>query len=96
MKFSFHPDAERELIEAVNYYNISLEGLGNDFSLEVYFSIQRIITYPHAWQAVTDNTRRCLVSRFPYGIIYNAGNDAILIVAVMHLHKHPDYWKTRI
>lgn len=39
--------------------------------------------------------RRALVSRFPYGIIYSEGKGELFIVAVMHLHRDPDYLKDR-
>jgi len=37
--------------------------------------------------------RRCLVHRFPYGIIYAIENDTIYIAAVMHLRREPGYWE---
>ena len=33
--------------------------------------------------------------RFPYGVIYSIEDDALVIVAVFHLHRHPDSWKER-
>jgi len=30
---------------------------------------------------------------FPYGVIYSIEQDEILILAAMHLRRHPDYWK---
>jgi hypothetical protein len=40
--------------------------------------------------------RRCLARRFPYGVLYFMEQGDILILAVMHLHRSPDYWKARI
>jgi len=34
-------------------------------------------------------------SRFPYGVLYSIEPDRVYILAVMHLHRHPDYWKSR-
>ena len=44
---------------------------------------------------MTTTTRRCLTNRFPFGIIYTIIEQDIIIVAVMHLNKQPDYWKKR-
>jgi hypothetical protein len=35
MKFSFHPEAEREFVEAIDYYEQHKENLGLDFAAEV-------------------------------------------------------------
>lgn len=48
MKFLFHPEAERELNQAVDYYNNCQPYLGLDFLREVYISIQNILSYPQA------------------------------------------------
>ncbi len=96
MKYSFHPAAENELYQAVNYYNQCQDGLGLEFAKEVYSSIQVILSFPQAWAPLSENTRRCIINRFPYGIIYNIAENEILIIALMQLNKKPEYWKDRI
>lgn len=95
MTFSFHPEAEAEFLEAINYYEKCEPGLGYDFSLEVAATIQNIINNPSSWPVVEEDARRCLVNRFPYGIIYSIESEGVFILAVMHLRRHPDYWKER-
>ena len=95
MKFNFHPEAETELLEAIAYYESCAPGLGEDFSLEVYSTVKNILSYPHAWPIVEDDVHRCLTNRFPYGVLYSIESDCVYILAVMHLHRHPDYWKHR-
>jgi toxin ParE1/3/4 len=95
MTFSFHPEAESEFYEALDYYEDCESGLGYDFSIEVLTAIQNIVNYPTAWPLIEEDVRRCLVNRFPYGVIYSMDPSGILILAVMHLRRHPDYWKNR-
>jgi hypothetical protein len=95
MTFDFHPEAETEFLEAIEYYESCSPGLGKDFSLEVNFAVQNILSYTYAWPIVEDDVRRCLTSRFPYGVLYSIESDCVYILAVMHLHRHPDYWKSR-
>jgi toxin ParE1/3/4 len=95
MSFSFHPEAETEFLEAIEYYEERERGLGYDFSIEVFRTIQNIVTYPTAWSVIEKDVRRCLVYRFPYGVVYSVEQDEIFILAVMHLRRHPDYWKKR-
>lgn len=96
MSFYFHPDAEAELNEAIRFHEDIEPWLGQDFAFEVYSAVQRAIAYPHAWSVIEGEVRRSLVKRFPYGILYSDEGGEILIVAVMHLHRDPDYWKSRI
>jgi hypothetical protein len=96
MKFYFHPDAKEEFGGAVEYYEQCQPGLGLEFAEEVYATIARIIQYPDAWSALSKNSRRCLVSRFPYGVIYQIKSHTLRIVAVAHLHRRPGYWKERL
>jgi hypothetical protein len=95
MTFSFHPEAEAEFLEAVDYYEEREIGLGYDFSIEVFVTIKNIVNYPTAWPLIEEVVRRCLVNRFPYGVIYSIEQDDIFILSVMHLRRHPDYWKSR-
>ena len=96
MTFSFHPGAEKELLEAIDYYESYEVGLGHDFAIEVYAAIERAVSYPKAWPIVEGEVRRAQTRRFPYGILYAKAVEGILILAVMHLHRDPEYWKDRI
>jgi plasmid stabilization system protein ParE len=95
MIYSFHPEAEAEFRHAFDYYEKCEKGLGYDFAVEVYSAIERAVSYPKTWPIIEDEIRRTLVRRFPYGILYTVEPDEILIIAVMHLHRDPEYWKKR-
>ena len=95
MKFSFHPEAEAELGEAVDYYEGVEPGLGLDFAAEVNDAIQRAASLPKAWPVMEDGCRRSLVKRFPYGVLYAEEDGSLYILAVMHLRRFPGYWKHR-
>jgi plasmid stabilization system protein ParE len=95
MTFSFHPEAESEFYNAIAYYENYERGLGYDFSIEVRSAIQNIVNYPTAWPVLEEDIRRCIVNRFPYGVVYSIEQGEIFILAVMHLRRHPDYWKNR-
>ena len=97
MTYSFHPEAEEELNLAVDYYDQCQVNLGRDFAEEVYRAIQNILIFPDAWASLSKNTRRCLVNRYPFGIIYQKKNaNEVLIVAIMQLNRKPGYWQDRI
>jgi plasmid stabilization system protein ParE len=96
MDIRFLDIAQRELDEAVEYYNAESPGLGDQFLLEVLSTLERIRQYPLAWHPFTQNTRRCQTRRFPYGVVYQILESEILIVAVAHLHREPGYWQNRM
>lgn len=95
MNYSFHPSAEAELQEAENYYDAIDIALGNRFRAEFEASLERILQFPSAWQPLSKNIRRRRLVSFPYGVVYRVRADEIRILAVMHLHRKPGYWKKR-
>jgi hypothetical protein len=98
MTVQFHPDAELEFKNAVEFYERQERGLGIKFSGEVKRVLERIRMNPTAWTSISRNLRRSLTNRFPYGILYhyNEADQVVLVVAVMHLHKEPGYWRGRV
>ncbi|MCK5649354.1 MAG: type II toxin-antitoxin system RelE/ParE family toxin [Gammaproteobacteria bacterium] len=95
MNFEFHPEAEIEFNKAIDYYAEIEEELGYDFAIEVHSAILRALSYPKAWSTIDGEVRRSLVKRFPYGVLYSEEINGIYILAIMNLHRHPDYWKHR-
>ncbi len=96
MKVKFLLPARREFIEAVKYYEQQRPGLGKDFRDQVYAAIERITAFPDGWHLLRDDIRRCQTQRFPYGVIYTVESGELIIIAVAHLHRQPDYWRSRI
>lgn len=95
MKYSFHPEAQYELNQAVDFYQEDNTKLGLDFLKEVHSSILRIIEFPGAFPLLSKNTRRCLLNRFPFAVIYQFKQNEICILAITDLARKPGYWKER-
>lgn len=96
MRFYFHPLADKEFDEAVQCYEDRQAGLGLEFAEEVYAAIGRIAEYPDAWSEMSINTRRCLMNRFPHGVIFQVKFGTLRIIAVANLHRRPGYWRDRV
>jgi toxin ParE1/3/4 len=60
MTWSFHPEAETEFHEAIDYYEECESGLGEDFAIEAHTTIQNILTYPEAWPTLDGDIRPVL------------------------------------
>ncbi len=91
----FHPEAESEMVEAAAYYETQQSDLGRRFLASAQDAINRIVLNPHLYPAVERDVRRCLTKTFPFGVLFRERPDEFVIVAVMHLHRDPDYWKSR-
>jgi len=91
----FHPDAESEMINAAAYYETQQSDLGRRFLATVQDSINRILFNPRPYPVVELNVRRCLTKTFPFGVLFREMPGKIVIVAVMHLHRDPGFWKSR-
>lgn len=91
----FDAAAKFELREAMRFYEMSQRGLGRRFLDAVQGAVQRVAGSPGLFRTVWRDVRKCRVSRFPYGLLFREKADSVQIVAVMHLHRDPDYWKNR-
>lgn len=89
MTVEFLPQARREWAEAISFYNEQRSNLGYEFAIEIDRTVERIRQHPHAWTLIATRTRRALVDRFPYGILYYVHGDVIVVTAVMNLRRKP-------
>lgn len=97
MKLEFTCEPERELDEAITFYESRSAVLGLAVAEEAHAAGQRILAHPLAWQRLDNDgmERRCRPNRFPYGLVYAIEGDITLVLAVMHLHRRPAYWRDR-
>ena len=92
----FHPGAASEYAEAAEYYTaIELE-LGGRFYDEIEGLINEVCRHPKRFRIFESDTRRHFSDVFPYAVIYLEESDRIWIVAVMHMHREPGYWRSRL
>ena len=87
--------AEAELAGAVDFYNTQRPGLGFEFAAEVKAAFRRVQEFPTAWPAFSERSRRCMVNRFPFGVLYQARADVVLVIAIMDLRRDPLVWAAR-
>ena len=95
MRLIYHPEAEAELVDAAEYYEKQLSGLGAEFLDAVDAAVDVVVSDPPRHASCGQGVRRYLLQRFPYALYYRAGAEEIRILAVKHHSRHPDYWKNR-
>jgi plasmid stabilization system protein ParE len=96
VKVSFLTLAQQELDSAVAWYNEQATGLGQEFLDELDRVVRRAVTFPMSCPEIEPGIRRCLLARFPYGLIYGLDGETIVVIAVAHLHREPRYWVDRM
>lgn len=96
MTYAFHPEALAEYEGAAIYSAEKQSGLELRFIANVEATIQRIVERPKGYAALGQDVRRCLTHVFPYAVLYTVEPDFVLVVAVMHCHQKPGYWRHRV
>jgi len=91
----YHPEAAIEMNEAATWYEAQQADLGKRFLSVVQDSLNRIKINPFLYPFVDSDVRRCLTRTFPFGVMFRVDPDQIVVMAVMHLHRDPGYWKDR-
>ena len=90
---TFNRLAERELAEAVEYYEAERPGIGEAFLDEVEGAVAFLERYPKAAPRVAGEIRRLVLPRFPYFLIYRPlASGRIRILAFAHQRREPGYW----
>ena len=93
MTFRLTSAALTELRIATIDYERKPAGLGARFLEEVDRTVERMVMAPETWRRLSSRTRRCLVHRFPFGLLYQIRGQEILIVSVMDLRRDPESWR---
>lgn len=88
--------AMAEYEAAFDWYVARSEASAANFAHELAHAISLILEAPQRWHAGPHGTRKFLLHRFPYAVIYRELPSTIQVLAVAHGHRRPGYWKTRI
>jgi toxin ParE1/3/4 len=96
MRLEFHPEALAEYEDAARYYSECQPGLEMRFITAVEHVIQQIMDAPEVWRILEEDVRWHLTRLFPFAVLYTIEKDYVLIIAIMHCHREPGYWRERV
>jgi len=88
-------EAGLDLAAAASWYEQQREGLGHEFLDEAFSAFQLVAELPLTYPIVHRDTRRALMTRFPFGIYFRPELSRIVVVAVIHGSRHPRRWQSR-
>ncbi|MFZ4800837.1 MAG: type II toxin-antitoxin system RelE/ParE family toxin [Chlorobium sp.] len=92
----FIPDAQDDMINAFDWYELQQAGLGNKFLFDIEYCLQRISFSPNMYLVVYKQYHRAVVKKFPYAVLYNNQHQTIVVYGVFHTSQHPDKWLSRL
>lgn len=96
MIFHWHESAVFELQETALYYGNIETDLGEQFAASAEIAVAKIAAHPELFRKFAGQMRKANLEQFPYAIVYWLSSDVVHIVAVMHLHRKPGYWRKRL
>lgn len=91
-KVEFLEEALNEILAAEEWYGT--RSVAVDAAIDAALSTVR--DHPLAGHEYLFGTRRHLLRKYPYGLVYLVEGDTIVIVALAHLKRRPGYWKRRV
>jgi toxin ParE1/3/4 len=92
----FHPLAWEEIEGADDWYLSRSLDASLEFLHELDSAVEDILQAPQRWPKYLYGTRRLVMQRFPFSVVYLEGPDLITIIAVAHSKRRPGYWKGRL
>lgn len=100
-RYSEHPEATDERLDAIRYYYGEQAGLGDDLADKFRAAIHDIVDSPDFWPRIADwdeepplRTRK--VSVYPYRVVYYVRQGEVIVIAYAHERRRPGYWQHRV
>ncbi len=100
MKLRILSEAEEEARASAIWYDEQLEGLGDGFLDELSEAFKQVEDDPNRFAILetmpsSKQVRRCRLARFPYVIIFEILESEIVVLAIAHAKRRPNYWRKR-
>jgi plasmid stabilization system protein ParE len=94
-RVEFVRQAAEELAEAVDWYTERSTLAALEFLQDVEHALQLVLQRPSAWPAFEAGTRRIVMQRYPFSIIFHQESGVVQVLAVAHHKRRPGYWRRR-
>ena len=89
------PEAEAEMVDAFDWYEERVPGLGAEFLLCVDAVFSAILRSPRQFPRVHKVARRALTRRFPYEVFFVEDHERVVVLSVFHVRRNPKRWQKR-
>lgn len=87
--------AERDYTDALRWYTQRSSDAANEFDAEFDRALKVIAEDPHRFPLCDRRHRFYLMRRFPFQIIYRSVEARVMIIAIAHTSRSPEFWAGR-
>ena len=87
--------AEVDYTESLGWYAERSVDAANDFDAELHSALDQIQTALERFPFCDARHQFFLMGRFPFRIIYRIIHRDIVVIAIAHASRSPDYWVNR-
>jgi plasmid stabilization system protein ParE len=96
LPLAIHPDARKDALAAYDWYLERSREAAVAFQHELEIAGNAIQRDPERWANYLSGTRRYLLKRFPFVVVYRVTNEQIEVIAIAHGRRKPGYWRARL
>ena len=93
MKLVIRSAANKDIAEAIEFYEFRRAGLGFEFKEQFEIAADLLCRQPRMGKAIAgwSGLRQFPLSRFPFRITYRCERNELIVLAVVHQQRKPDY-----
>jgi len=101
LRVEYHELVDLDLSNAWHWYEDQEEGLGDRFLGAIHATVVRASRWPNAGRPVLRDDNNEIIERnvpandFPYAVRYRILGDRLLVMAVLHQSRHPNFGADR-
>jgi plasmid stabilization system protein ParE len=88
--------AKADIDSAFDWYELQTVGLGADFLEALNICLTQIQQNPFLYPIVHRETRRAVLRRFPYSVLYLVTDNSIIVIGCFHARRNPATWLGRV
>ncbi|MFV8749412.1 type II toxin-antitoxin system RelE/ParE family toxin [Nannocystaceae bacterium ST9] len=87
--------ARVDLFDAIEWYERHSEGTADRFVAEYRRVRSLVAESPERWPRIEPTAHHFVFRDFPYSLVYTVAEDLVMVLAVKHHSRAPEYWLAR-
>jgi hypothetical protein len=88
--------AEDDARDAYLYYLGKSRRIAAAFQMRLEEAIADLKESAHQYQLLEDGIRRYPMQQFPHGLMYEIDGDTVVVHALAHPRREPEFWRERV